>query len=179
MKNQQTTELIEELSKDGIPSLEQNQQLTEGKVVRVVHGGNQGGTYVCKELIYAYATWVSPNFFLLVLRTFDQVMLSNRFGEDQMTRDYFFLSVEREQSEAQYQRLLEDKAYALVCVADLAEEVLEMERMLFQKQSELKSEKLALKHLEQQLAFHKALTKSIENRQKNLVRLLPNLQYSQ
>lgn len=33
MKNQQTTELIEELSKDGIPSLEQNQQLTEARLL--------------------------------------------------------------------------------------------------------------------------------------------------
>ena len=69
LQNQQTTELIEELSKDGNPSLEENQQ-----VIKVVRGGNKRGTYACKELVYAYATWISAKFFLLVIRTFDAVI---------------------------------------------------------------------------------------------------------
>lgn len=66
LQNQQTTDLIQELSKDGNPSLKENQQ-----VIQVNHGGSNRGTFVCKELVYAYATWISPKFFLQVIRTFD------------------------------------------------------------------------------------------------------------
>lgn len=69
LQNQQTTELIGELSKDGNSSLEENQQ-----VIKVVRGGNKRGTYACKELVYAYATWISAKFFLQVIRTFDAVI---------------------------------------------------------------------------------------------------------
>lgn len=68
LKLKQTTELIEELSKPEITGLEQNQQ-----VIKTIRGGNQAGTYACRELVLAYATWISPRFFLLVLRTFDSV----------------------------------------------------------------------------------------------------------
>lgn len=69
LKLQQTTELIDELSKPEIPGLKENQQ-----VIKVVRGGNKRGTYACKELVYAYATWISAKFFLQVIRTFDEVI---------------------------------------------------------------------------------------------------------
>ena len=59
MANAQTIELIEELKTTGIP-------------VVTIEGRN-GGTYVCKELVYAYAMWISPTFHLKVIRTFDAV----------------------------------------------------------------------------------------------------------
>ena len=49
--------------------MKENQQ-----VIQVVHGGSKRGTYACKELVYAYATWISAKFFLQVIRTFDAVI---------------------------------------------------------------------------------------------------------
>lgn len=69
---QQVQELIAELSdeitKSGIPALEQNQPLT------VIHGGVNRGTYGMKEIIYAYATWISAKFFLRVIRAYDSLV---------------------------------------------------------------------------------------------------------
>lgn len=56
---QQTRELVQEIGKAGIPALVSRR------------GGKSPGTYVCKELVYAYAMWVSPTFSLKVIRTFD------------------------------------------------------------------------------------------------------------
>ena len=58
----QTQELIAEIEAQG------------GKAAEVINGGKNRGTFVCKELVYAYATWISAKFFLLVIRTFDAVV---------------------------------------------------------------------------------------------------------
>lgn len=66
LENKQSQALIKEISdefiKAGIPALE------------IIHGGADKGTYTCKELVYAYAMWISPAFNLKVIRTFDDVM---------------------------------------------------------------------------------------------------------
>ena len=59
LKNQQATELVTEIEKAGIPAIQSKQQL---------------GTYVAKELVYAYAMWISPAFSLKVIRTFDALV---------------------------------------------------------------------------------------------------------
>lgn len=58
LENEQTKSLVELLSVTGNP-------------VSVIRGGNLQGSYVCKELVYSYAMWISPEFNLKVIRTFD------------------------------------------------------------------------------------------------------------
>lgn len=62
LRLQQTQELIAEI------------EAQSGKAAEVINGGKNRGTFVCKELVYAYATWISAKFFLLVIRTFDAVV---------------------------------------------------------------------------------------------------------
>lgn len=44
-----------------------------GNPISVVRGGVDQGTFVCKDLVYAYTMWISPKFHLQVIRTFDAV----------------------------------------------------------------------------------------------------------
>lgn len=66
LRLQQTQALIDELAveatDEGIPAS-----------VVSIKGGLLQGTYASKELVYAYATWISPKFHLQVIRTFDAV----------------------------------------------------------------------------------------------------------
>lgn len=48
--------------------------------VDVQRGGINPGTYVCKELVYAYAMWISAAFHLKVIRTFDSVASQSSNG---------------------------------------------------------------------------------------------------
>ncbi|HHA2501851.1 TPA: KilA-N domain-containing protein [Stenotrophomonas maltophilia] len=61
LQNQQTKDLVTEIEKDGIPSIQAKQGL---------------GTYVAKELVYAYAMWISPAFHLKVIRAYDAALIS-------------------------------------------------------------------------------------------------------
>ncbi|HAF1791854.1 TPA: KilA-N domain-containing protein [Salmonella enterica] len=62
----QTTQLVDEIIKVQIctfPPVESKR-------------GCRGGTYVCKELVYAYAMWISAAFSLKVIRAYDTMMVA-------------------------------------------------------------------------------------------------------
>lgn len=79
LSNDVTTELIEELDTEaGIPAS-----------VRIRKGGSNQGTYVCKELVYAYAMWISPKFHLHVIRAFDTVVTQKQAAGAEFAQGVF------------------------------------------------------------------------------------------
>lgn len=65
IETQQTQELIELLDKTGIPAILAKQGL---------------GTFVCKELVYSYAMWISPEFHIKVVRAYDAMVTDSLHG---------------------------------------------------------------------------------------------------
>lgn len=63
LRNEQTKNLIAELENENVIAY------------HTVQGGNtkttKQGTYACRELVYAYAMWISAKFSLMVIRAFD------------------------------------------------------------------------------------------------------------
>lgn len=69
----QTKELISELQ-----AQQTDAQIcasnTNQPVMTIKGGKRPQGTFVCKELVYAYAMWISPKFHLAVIRAFDALV---------------------------------------------------------------------------------------------------------
>lgn len=77
LENQQTIELIAELAAGGIPPSE---KINDLEPVNIVKGfGEKQGTYVIKELVYAYAMWISPKFHIQVIRAYDALVTQKTF----------------------------------------------------------------------------------------------------
>lgn len=68
LENLQTQELVQELSDSGNPLSLNNSPIT------IIKGGKNQGTFVVKELVYAYAMWISPRFHLQVIRAYDELV---------------------------------------------------------------------------------------------------------
>lgn len=66
MRNAEVQELIAEIEQVSNLRLEQKSVAYE-----TIHGGTKNGTYVCRELVYRYAMWISAKFSLMVIRAFD------------------------------------------------------------------------------------------------------------
>ena len=93
LRNQETKDLINELESE----ISDVRKCTSpnSQVMRVVKGGDsqaKQGTYVCKELVYRYAMWISAKFALIVIRTFDEVM-TKRLANEQLNNLCYDLSL--------------------------------------------------------------------------------------
>ena len=63
-----------------------------------IQGKDNQGTYVCRQLVYSYAMWISPAFHDLVIDTFDQLLnatttdqvLDVKFNLDNVAQQDFF-----------------------------------------------------------------------------------------
>lgn len=90
LSNQQTKDLIAEIgqeSKVGISTL----------AVKTVRGGKNPSTYACKEIVIAYAAWISPQFHLVVLRAFlNQVEQPKQLALPEPEKKYPFNHTEQE-----------------------------------------------------------------------------------
>lgn len=81
MANAQTQELVAELGHTGNP-------------VGVINDGFNNGTYVCKELVYSYAMWISPKFNLQVIRAYD-AMTAPKFDIPKTLSSALYLAAEQ------------------------------------------------------------------------------------
>lgn len=62
LRNQQAKDLVSEIELEAV-----------NPAIKIIKGRGLTGTYACKELVYAYAMWISPAFTLKVIRAYDSL----------------------------------------------------------------------------------------------------------
>jgi phage antirepressor YoqD-like protein len=110
-----TVELVAELARD--PRYGQDHI----GPVEAIRGGPLQSTYVCRELVYAYAMWVSPSFHLKVIRTFDAVVTAHQVVLPQNMGDALELAAK------EWRRAEAEKEQRLLAEATIAEQAPKVE----------------------------------------------------
>nr|WP_320077532.1 KilA-N domain-containing protein [Acinetobacter shaoyimingii] len=111
LENKQTQALIQALIDSGIPL----------SPVEIIKGGTNQGTYVVKQIVYAYAMWISANFHLKVINTFDALVTQKPAELSRMDLIQLALQAEEENQVLRSQvAILEPKAKGLDRIADCA-----------------------------------------------------------
>ncbi|CAH0447703.1 hypothetical protein LMG10661_03776 [Ralstonia syzygii subsp. syzygii] len=138
LRNKQTRELVAELGGAEIPA---------GPVV-TLNDGQNNGTYVAKELVYAYAMWISAAFHLKVIRAYDAMVAQPQFAIPQTLPEALRLAADlAEQNKALESKVAEQtpKVQALdriataggsLCVTDAAKALQAQPRRFFKWLSE-------------------------------------------
>ena len=82
LRVEQTQELIKEIEQVSDVRLGETDHFSNMRsAVKVINGGNNRGTYAVKEMVYAYAMWISAKFHLQVIRAYDS-MVARLFTEN-------------------------------------------------------------------------------------------------
>lgn len=81
LRNAETQELIKEIE------LEKSNSSNLMSIAYTTTEGKKGGTFVCRELVYRYAMWISPKFSLMVIRAFDMMTGGANITPPKSTKD--------------------------------------------------------------------------------------------
>lgn len=87
LRTDQTQELIVEIEQfSDMRSMDSDRSSNmsfDQKALNVIKGGLKQGTYAVKEMVYAYAMWISAKFHLMVIRAYDALVMDWMIGGKQ------------------------------------------------------------------------------------------------
>lgn len=85
LRVEQTQELIKEIEQVSHLRLGETDHFSNMRsAVKVINGGNNRGTYAVKEMVYAYAMWISAKFHLMVIRAYDAMVMQTKVNSRQV-----------------------------------------------------------------------------------------------